>query len=440
VTLELLSIVAARKHTPRPPAPPPEVFPSPGVPWALILILVGGVALVGLIGYLSYLSTKRRRLGFQTMARQLGLSYSLDDPFGLLGQPFALFQKGDGRGVENVLSGVWHGLDLRAFDYWYYDESTDSEGRTSRSYHRFDCAIVPIGAACPALSIGRETFFTRMADALSFHDIEFEDEAFNRAFNVRGNDRKFANDLVDARMMQWLLEHGADYGVEVVGNRVLVAGPKISPTELVQLIGRPRGSSTTCRRWCSRCTPSRAKLPGSHRRQVRGKEPASCGIWIVLLALILLVVFGGIASYNRFVSQRNLVRDAWANIDTELRRRYDLIPNLVETVKGYASHEREVFENVTKARAMATAATGSPAEQAAAEGPLVAALRQLFAVAENYPDLKANQNFLALQAELSNTEDRLQTARRFYNSNVRDYNRRVQSFPSNVIARSFGFT
>jgi LemA protein len=163
-------------------------------------------------------------------------------------------------------------------------------------------------------------------------------------------------------------------------------------------------------------------------------------VWIVLLALILLVVFGGIASYNRFVSQRNLVRDAWANIDTELRRRYDLIPNLVETVKGYASHEREVFENVTKARAMATAATGSPAEQAAAEGPLVAALRQLFAIAENYPDLKANQNFLALQAELSNTEDRLQTARRFYNSNVRDYNRRVQSFPSNVVARSFGFT
>ena len=163
-------------------------------------------------------------------------------------------------------------------------------------------------------------------------------------------------------------------------------------------------------------------------------------VWIVLLAVILLVVFGGIASYNRFVSQRNLVRDAWANIDTELRRRYDLIPNLVETVKGYASHEREVFENVTKARAMATAATGSPAEQAAAEGPLVAALRQLFAVAENYPDLKANQNFLALQSELSNTEDRLQTARRFYNSNVRDYNRRVQSFPSNVVARSFGFT
>jgi LemA protein len=162
-------------------------------------------------------------------------------------------------------------------------------------------------------------------------------------------------------------------------------------------------------------------------------------ILIVILVVIVVVALGLVTSYNRFVSQKNAIRDAWANIDTELRRRYDLIPNLVETVKGYASHEREVFENVTKARAMATAATGSPAEQAAAEGPFVAALRQLFAVAENYPDLKANQNFLALQQELSNTEDRLQTSRRFYNANVRDYNRRVQSFPSNVIANMFHF-
>jgi LemA protein len=160
---------------------------------------------------------------------------------------------------------------------------------------------------------------------------------------------------------------------------------------------------------------------------------------LIVLGIVVLVALGAIVSYNRFVSQKNLIRDAWANIDTELRRRYDLIPNLVETVKGYASHEKEVFENVTKARAMATAATGSPAEQAAAEGPFVAAMRQLFAVAENYPELKANQNFLALQQELANTEDRLQTARRFYNSNVRDYNRRVQSFPSALIANTFHF-
>jgi LemA protein len=160
---------------------------------------------------------------------------------------------------------------------------------------------------------------------------------------------------------------------------------------------------------------------------------------IAIVVVVVLLLVGGIVSYNRFVSQRNLIRDAWANIDTELRRRYDLIPNLVETVRGYASHEREVFENVTRARSAATSATGSPADQAAAEGPLIAALRQLFAVVENYPDLKANVNFLSLQTELATTEDRLQTARRFYNANVREYNQRVQAFPSNVVASTFHF-
>jgi LemA protein len=159
----------------------------------------------------------------------------------------------------------------------------------------------------------------------------------------------------------------------------------------------------------------------------------------VILGLVLVLLLFGVASYNRFVTQRNLIRDAFANIDTELRRRYDLIPNLVEAVRGYAAHERETFEAVTRARAAAVAATGSPAEQAAAEGPLVAALRQLLAVAENYPDLKANENFLHLQGELANTEDRIQTSRRFYNANVREYNRRVQSVPSNIIASMFGF-
>ena len=163
-------------------------------------------------------------------------------------------------------------------------------------------------------------------------------------------------------------------------------------------------------------------------------------LWLwILIAVVVIAVIGGVVSYNRFISQKNLIKDAWANIDTELKRRYDLIPNLVETVKGYAAHEREVFEEVTRARAMAAGATGSPAAQAAAEGPLVAALGKLFAVAEDYPDLKANQNFLALQRELTNTEDRLQTARRFYNANVRDYNRRVKPFPSIVVANMFHF-
>lgn len=162
-------------------------------------------------------------------------------------------------------------------------------------------------------------------------------------------------------------------------------------------------------------------------------------VWIGLGVVAVLAV-AGVVSYNRFVNQRNLIRNAWSNIDTELQRRYDLIPNLVETVKGYASHERQTLDAVTQARAGAEAAHGSPAEQAAAEGPLVGALRQLFAVAEQYPALKANQDFLQLQHELAVTEDRLQAARRFYNANVQDFNTRVQSFPSNLVARWFDFS
>lgn len=164
-------------------------------------------------------------------------------------------------------------------------------------------------------------------------------------------------------------------------------------------------------------------------------------------AQVLYVIGGAVAllgialalSYNRFVNQRNLIRNSWSNIDTELTRRYDLIPNLVEAVKGYAAHEKAVLEEVTRARATAQAEHGSPGEQAKAEGPLVAALRHLFAVVENYPELKASAHFLKLQDELANTEDRIQAARRFYNANVRDYNTRVQSFPSNLIAGTFGF-
>ena len=162
-------------------------------------------------------------------------------------------------------------------------------------------------------------------------------------------------------------------------------------------------------------------------------------VWIVL-GVVVLIILAVIISYNRFVSQKNLIRNSWANIDTELKRRYDLIPNLIETVKGYASHERETLEAVVRARQAAVASTGTPAEQAAAEGPLVAALRQLFALSERYPDLKANQGFLELQAELTNTEDRLQASRRFYNANVEDYNRRVQAFPSTIVAKAFKFS
>ncbi len=158
----------------------------------------------------------------------------------------------------------------------------------------------------------------------------------------------------------------------------------------------------------------------------------------ILLGLGALIIIWLVLAYNGFVSRRNNVKEAWADIDVQLKRRYDLIPNLVESVKGYAAHEKGVLEDVTKARTAAMNASGT-AGKAAAENALAGTLKSLFAVAENYPQLKANENFLQLQRELSDTEDKIQAARRFYNTNVRDFNTAVQSFPGNIIASAFHF-
>lgn len=160
---------------------------------------------------------------------------------------------------------------------------------------------------------------------------------------------------------------------------------------------------------------------------------------LILLGLLLIALIWVICIYNSLVRLRQHVRDSWAVIETELRRRYDLIPSLVETVKGYAAHEREVLKAVTEARSRAVASSGSPFHQAADENVLVKELSRLFAVSEGYPELKASQNFLELQKELSNTEDRIQASRRFYNGNVRDLNTRIEVFPSNIIASFFRF-
>ncbi|HVM13089.1 MAG TPA: LemA family protein [Egibacteraceae bacterium] len=156
-------------------------------------------------------------------------------------------------------------------------------------------------------------------------------------------------------------------------------------------------------------------------------------VLIVVLAAAVIVVVGGVLAYNGLVALRNAVQNAWAAIDVQLKRRYDLIPNLVETVKGYASHERETFEAVTNARAAAMAAD-STADQARAENELSQALFNLRAVAEAYPDLKANRNFQQLQDELTNTEDRIAFARQGYNDAVRRYDTRRQSIPYNLVA------
>ena len=159
---------------------------------------------------------------------------------------------------------------------------------------------------------------------------------------------------------------------------------------------------------------------------------------IILIAVAVLVLLYVIVTYNGLVRLRNRIQNAWAQIDVQLRRRYDLIPNLVETVKGYAKHEQGTFEAVTEARANAINAQG-PVEQARAENMITGALKSLFAVSEAYPDLKANQNFLALQEELSGTEGRISYARQYYNDAVLRLNTKIQSFPSNILAGMFGF-
>ncbi len=160
---------------------------------------------------------------------------------------------------------------------------------------------------------------------------------------------------------------------------------------------------------------------------------------LLVLVLLLLPLIWLTGLYNLLVKLRNQCREAWSNVDTELKRRYDLIPNLVATVKGYTKHEHDTLEKVIHARNVAAASTGSPSSQAKDENVLISMLRQLYAVAERYPVLKADQHYLQLQSELVNTEDRIQAARRFYNGNVRDFNTRLEVFPSNLVAGMFRF-
>jgi len=161
-------------------------------------------------------------------------------------------------------------------------------------------------------------------------------------------------------------------------------------------------------------------------------------VLISILVLVVAIVLWGVLLFNGLIKLRNRVEEAWSDIDVQLKRRYDLIPNLIETVKGYAKHEKEVLESVTEARTRAMGASETK-DQVEAENMLSDTLKSLFAVSENYPDLKANQNFLELQKELSDTENKIQASRRFYNGNVRDFNIKIQSFPNNMIAGTLNF-
>ncbi len=161
--------------------------------------------------------------------------------------------------------------------------------------------------------------------------------------------------------------------------------------------------------------------------------------WIIIGVLALLIIWL-IAVYNGLIRSKNRVNEAWSDIDVQLKRRYDLIPNLIETVKGYAQHEQATFEKVVEARSQAMNTSGDDlAKKTQVENELSSTLKSIFALAENYPDLKANQNFLELQRELTDTEDKIMASRRFYNSNVRDFNTKIEVFPTNMLAKQLGF-
>ncbi|MGZ5291360.1 MAG: hypothetical protein ACXWDS_05575 [Actinomycetota bacterium] len=199
--------------------------------WVVVIAAAIGAAVW------SYRLKRKRREDLARMSRQLGLEYSPEDTRGCLDLPFALLRRGDGRGTENVLSGDWQGMPLLEFDYWYYEESRDSKGNTTRSTYRFSCAAAEVEAGLLPLILGRENVLTRLADSVGLADIELESEDFNRAFTVKCKDRKFANDFLDQRMMGWLLAAETGFSFEACGTWLLVHSKRRRPTELIPLLG-----------------------------------------------------------------------------------------------------------------------------------------------------------------------------------------------------------
>jgi hypothetical protein len=200
--------------------------------WFVVVIVV---AVAGIVLSL-YLQAKRRK-EFAAFAASYGLQYSASDPFGVIGWPFRLFARGDGRGAENVVWGAWQDHHVVAFDYWYFERHTDSKGHTRKTYYRFCCAQIDVAAAFPVLEIAPEGFLSRLADLVGLDDIDFELEEFNRRWNVRSREARFAYELIDSRMIRWLVALDMPISFEVVGNRLLAYQRKVPPAGLAPLIG-----------------------------------------------------------------------------------------------------------------------------------------------------------------------------------------------------------
>lgn len=198
-------------------------------------------AAVVIIGAVAYYTKKKRREGFAAFASKYGFVYTRQEPPGLLAYDFPLFHKGDGRGAENGIVGTWKDMAFKAADYWYYTETTDSNGNRSKSYSRFSVAVTELDAWLPDLAVYRENVFTSLADKLGLKDIDFESEEFNRAFQVKSKNRKFAFELIDPRMMKWLLSCDRSFGFELHGKAILIYSHKLRPHELLPLIGSLKG-------------------------------------------------------------------------------------------------------------------------------------------------------------------------------------------------------
>jgi hypothetical protein len=197
----------------------------------VVLIVVAGVAFLGASTYLSYRAKQKRIAALVGVANQLGFEFAAADSQNCLGFPFALFERGDGRGVENVMWGRKDDVAMWLFDYWYYETQSDGRGSRSRRYFRFTCAVMTIDADCPSLRIAHEGFFSRVGNVLGFKDIELEFDDFNKEFRVRCKDQKFAFSLLDGRMMEWLMQTRSLETVEVVGPFVLLAIGKLVPAD-----------------------------------------------------------------------------------------------------------------------------------------------------------------------------------------------------------------
>jgi hypothetical protein len=235
---------------------------GPAILFALFL------ALAILLIWWNYQRKKQRRLALASFAARSGLQFAVDDPFDLLRDDFRLLHMGAGRGCENVVSGDWHGMPAREADYWYYTESTDSNGNKSRSYKYFSVLEAELACTVPAVSIQRETLMSRLADHVGFADLEFESERFNRDFQVRSGDREFAYRLVDARMMEWLMDSTDGFGFEISGSKMLAWCGRRKPEELSGVFDTALGFRDHIPRlvWNEYGTSTADALEGNERR------------------------------------------------------------------------------------------------------------------------------------------------------------------------------